>query len=407
MRWQQFTGPIMAKGHEDTALYIYNRLVSVNDVGGDPAESVLPLEEFHARAQRRQALWPATLNATSTHDTKRSEDVRARINVISELAESWAARIDGWRRANERAKSVVRDQIVPYPNEEWLIYQTLAGVWPLDDAELPGLTERMQAYCQKAFREAKAHTSWVRPAEDYEAAVSAFVAAILTPGSDEQPNEFLKDFAPFRECVAYYGAFNALAQTLLKSTAPGVPDFYQGTELWDLSLVDPDNRRAVDYAVRARALECLGDAAPDELLEHWRDGRVKLHVTRTALATRAAQRELFTNGDYLPLEVAGEHAEHVIAFARRRADEWALVVVPRWLARLALLRHAPADGLPPCEPPLGQDVWGDTRVELPADAPRSWRNALTGETVLAGDEGLAVAVVFETLPVGLLAPTAS
>ena len=418
MRFQQYTSPIMAKGHEDTALYRYNRLISLNDVGGEPGRPGIAPAEFHRRNAHRQTRWPATMNTTSTHDTKRSEDVRARINVISELADAWAARVDAWHVANERAKSVVHDRIVPDGNAEWFMYQTLAGAWPLEDDGRDTFRERIQDYLVKAFREAKVHTSWTRPDADYEAAIAAFVATILTPADDEHPNPFLDDFADVRQRIAYYGALNSLAQTLLKITVPGVPDFYQGTELWDFSLVDPDNRRPVDYARRAAALDAMSTRGGNEeeareLLEHWQDGRVKLMVTSAALAARAEHVELFTWGGYLPLETLGARAAHACAFARRHADAWALVVTPRLMARLALIREQEAHPdnatrddarLPACAAPLGAASWGDTRLALPEGAPDRWRDAFTNATLDAADGELPLADIFATFPVALLLP---
>ncbi|HYI16648.1 MAG TPA: malto-oligosyltrehalose synthase, partial [Thermomicrobiales bacterium] len=236
MRWQQFAGPIMAKGHEDTALYIYHRLASVNDVGGEPGRIGVPVEEFHARNALQARDWPHAMNATSTHDTKRSEDVRARMNVISEFADEWGERVERWRALNAGHKREIDGAALPEGNTEYLIYQTLVGAWPLEDEHVPEFRERLKAYLMKATREAKTHTSWINPNNDYEEAVNAFVDSILTDGD---ANAFVADFREFEQSTRWYGALNSLTQALLKITSPGVPDLYQGNELWDFSLVDP------------------------------------------------------------------------------------------------------------------------------------------------------------------------
>ncbi|HEY8131038.1 MAG TPA: malto-oligosyltrehalose synthase, partial [Thermoanaerobaculia bacterium] len=284
MRWQQFTGRVMAKGVEDTALYNYNRLISLNDVGGDPGRDDFDgLREFHEQNRRRQEQWPDTLNATSTHDTKRSEDVRARINVLSEIPELWARQVRRWSKMNAHLR---RDGI-PHPNEELMLYQTLIGMWPLNDEELPVIRERLRLYLEKAAREAKKHTSWIAPNAAYEEALLGFGEAVLN-----NP-EFCGDFVRFQKRVAFYGAVNALSQVVLKGTAPGVPDFYQGTELWDFSLVDPDNRRPVDYERRSAMLRNIKEAQSRgsldfaSLLRSWPSGRAKMFVTWKLLELRA------------------------------------------------------------------------------------------------------------------------
>jgi (1->4)-alpha-D-glucan 1-alpha-D-glucosylmutase len=251
MRWQQFTGRVMAKGVEDTAFYNYNRLISLNDVGSNPGRHDFDgLAEFHQRNCRIQKQWPHTLNTTSTHDTKRSEDVRARINVLSEIPETWTRQVRRWSKMNGH----LRRDGVPHPNEELALYQTLIGMWPLNSEELPVVPERLRQFLEKALREGKTHTSWIAPDIAYEEAVLHFGEAIL---SDQN---FCKDFMRFQKRIAFYGAINALAQTVLKLCASGVPDFYQGTELWDFSLVDPDNRRPVDYERRSAMLRTIKEA---------------------------------------------------------------------------------------------------------------------------------------------------
>ncbi|HUG13404.1 MAG TPA: malto-oligosyltrehalose synthase, partial [Thermomicrobiales bacterium] len=318
MRWQQFSGPIMAKGHEDTALYIYNRLVSVNDVGGDPTHTGVTVEEFHEANQHRALHWPLTMNATSTHDTKRSEDVRARVNVLSELADEWDRSALRWQEINAPLRTTLNGQSVPDGNTEYLIYQTLVGAWPLDAAEVPAVVERLKGYLMKAGREAKVHTTWVDPHIEYEQRLDAFVDALLSPENDS----FMREFLPFQRDVAWFGALSSLSQVLLKTTSPGAPDTYQGTDLWDFSLVDPDNRRPVDYALRADLQTTARSEPPSRLLSHWRDGQVKLHVLGAALRTRRANPELFMSGEYIPLDVHGARRNHVVAFARRHGAAW-------------------------------------------------------------------------------------
>ncbi|MGQ9711948.1 MAG: malto-oligosyltrehalose synthase [Desulfotomaculales bacterium] len=423
MRWQQFTGPVMAKGFEDTALYLYNRLVSLNEVGGNPQSTGMSVAELHRRHRARQERWPHTLNATSTHDTKRGEDVRARINVLSEIPAAWAGHLERWRAWNRPKKPVVHGEAVPDDNTELLIYQTLVGAWPLREKELPAFRERLEGYLVKAAREAKVHTHWLHPDAAYEDALLQFARSILDPADD---NRFLEDFTRFQQVAAYYGALNSLAQVLLKIASPGMPDFYRGTEIWDFSLVDPDNRRPVDFETRAAMLAALrgreGAGLPalaKELLDHWQDGRIKLYVTYKALTFRRSHRELFAAGEYVPLEAAGPRREHVCAFARRHGAAWALVAVPRLMARLAAARREtpPDDGpadLPPLRPPLGEATWGKTSLLLPAAAPDRWRNVFTGETVAVppapatgtgptGKRSLPLAGVLRRFPVALLA----
>ncbi|MDX2150866.1 MAG: malto-oligosyltrehalose synthase [Bryobacteraceae bacterium] len=397
-RWQQLTGPVTAKGVEDTTLYLYNRLISVNDVGGRQ-EPVSP-EEFHAFNCQRQKAWPATMNATSTHDTKRSEDVRARLNVLSELVAEWTRRVVKWRRWNRIFKTEIDGVPAPDANDEYLVYQTLVGAWPLDDAELPQLPDRIREYMRKAVREGKRNSSWLTPNEPYEEALMKFVTGLLR---DENGNPFLDDFLPLQRRVAFHGALNSLSQTLLKIASPGVPDFYQGTALWDLSLVDPDNRRPVDYRIRANVLEEIAswraDAAlplVDVLLQNWRDGGVKLYTIIKAMAQRRRDPDLFTVGEYLPIQPTGTRADNVVAFARRREDRWALSAVPRLLARLQTQERMP----------FGRPHWRDTALPLPEGAPRQWLNVYTGERVHASLSGsLDVHRVLRSFPVALLVPS--
>jgi (1->4)-alpha-D-glucan 1-alpha-D-glucosylmutase len=402
-RWQQFTGPIMAKGWEDTALYQHNRLVSPNEVGGNPASPVVSPNTFHRCAGGALARWPHSLNATSTHDTKRSEDVRARINVLSELPKEWEKRLLAWSHWNEGKKRNLRGRLVPDRNEEFLLYQTLLGVWPLDDSEIASVNGRVASYMVKAMREAKVSSHWIHPDLDYEEAVCDFVASLL---ESRDENRFLPDFLAFQSQVAHYGALNGLAQVLLKIASPGVPDMYQGTELWDFSLVDPDNRRPVDFARRGLLLNEMRnrerehpDALPfvQELLMHWRDGRIKLFLIWKALNFRRHHRELFLSGSYLPLSVSRGKKEHVVAFARERSGNWAIAAVPRLMTRL----------VSPEEYPVGRKTWEKQGgLLLPEGAPDRWSNALTGETLYPsatdGMKQISLSSVFLHFPVALL-----
>ncbi|MGE5647452.1 MAG: malto-oligosyltrehalose synthase [Acidobacteriota bacterium] len=393
MDWQQFTGPVMAKGFEDTASYVYNRLISQNDVGSDPETADHPggAGGFHERNRQRLADSPHTMNATSTHDTKRSEDVRARINVLSEIPEMWGRRLARWSAWNLAKKQALNGSRAPNRNDEVLLYQTLLGAWPLAAEDQAAFPDRIKTFLQKAVREAKTDSSWLRPNEAYENACMAFVDALLAESDD---NVFLKDFVAFQARIAVPGAVNALAQVLLKIALPGVPDFYQGTELWDLSLVDPDNRRPVDFAKRSALLDelrrCEAADLPAllrEITAHWQDGRVKMYLTYKALNFRKAQTELFQNGEYIALE-----AEHACAFARRAGDAWAIAAAPRMVTCLS----GPRKRL------LAPKVFGDATLVLPAGAPAAWRNVLTGEEVPAAAGALRLADLFANFPVALL-----
>jgi len=401
MRWQQFTGPIMAKGFEDTALYVHNRLTSLNDVGGDPAGMGVPMSAFHKRTRETLSRWPHTMNATTTHDTKRSEDVRARINVLSELPEEWEKRLLFWSEENREKKRVVGGRAVPDASEEILLYQTLLGAWPLDDAETDSFPERVRNYMVKAIREAKVHTRWIQPNPEYERAVRDFVSALLT---DEGGGRFREDFLAFQAKIAHYGAQNGLSQVLLKIACPGVTDIYQGSELWDLRLVDPDNRTPVDFSRRIRLLAELAHREPqgllplvEELLAGWKDGRIKLFLLSRALSFRKERRDLFLSGEYLPLPASGGIKEHVLAFARKYESAWAVAAVPRLVTRLS----------PPGEFPLGQKAWGArSGLVLPEGAPDAWCNVFTGEELRAsggrGKKTLPLHSVFRHFPVALL-----
>ncbi len=380
MRWQQFTGPIVAKGLEDTALYVYCPLVSLNEVGGDPRPSAPSPFEFAQFIHDRQRQWPYGLNATATHDTKRGEDVRARINVLSEIPDEWARHLNAWARWNTAKKKTVKGQTAPDRNEEIFLYETLLGAWPLKDDDMPSFEKRMKEYVIKATREAMVHTRWTRPNTDHENRLTDFVAAILKPGKS---NQFLAHFSQFQQKIAYFGMLNGLAQVLLKLTSPGVPDLYQGCELWDLRLVDPDNRAPVDFTLRVKLLEEIEKKAQEkvgnfnkELLRNWRDGRAKLYLTSKVLNLRRQYRPLFLDGSFTPQGIAGKRAKNLLAYARHRKNQWALTVVPRFLA------HADA----PTSWDQMADFWRDTKIMLPAKSPGNWQNVLSGQSMQATRE---------------------
>jgi (1->4)-alpha-D-glucan 1-alpha-D-glucosylmutase len=413
LKFQQLTGPVMAKGLEDTVCYVYNRFISVNEVGGNPGSFGVSVKEFHQGNRERAELWPDALLTTSTHDTKRSEDVRMRLDVLSEIPRPWAATVMRWRRIN-RAKRKTLDEahIVPDSNEEYFLYQTLIGTWPMpkkaslapNDWALSrevriSYIARIQAYMQKAVHEGKINLSWINPNEEYSETLNRFVARILSPGTASKPNNFLRLMHEFMPKLAWFGAVNSVAQTLLKLTCPGVPDIYQGQELFDFSLVDPDNRRPVDYAHVQKYLEEFGqqEASPEkcrELLNHWTDGRLKMWTTHRALQVRNETREIFRHGDYVEVAIEGERKTHVIAFIRHHEQKAAIVAVPR-------LSFTLVNG----EPRLATaEEWGNTRLRVPQEfASSEFRNSLTGERVTVQDNGdLLCSEIFATFPVALL-----
>ncbi|HEV3258288.1 MAG TPA: malto-oligosyltrehalose synthase [Gemmataceae bacterium] len=407
-KFQQVTGPVMAKGLEDTAFYDYNRLVSLNEVGGDPGQFGITPAQFHRHNHERQARYPFSLSATSTHDTKRSEDVRARLNVLSELPQEWRRCLSRWSRLNRRYRIDLEGMIAPDLNDEYLLYQTLVGAWPLDDGVGEGharFVERIQQYMQKAIHEAKIHTSWINPNPAYDDAVRLFIGRLL----DAEGNRaFLDDFRAFQRRVSHHGMVNSLSQTLLKIASPGVPDIYQGTELWDFSLVDPDNRRPVDYELRRRLLADLksGIAAAGgdlpglarQMARSMADGRIKLYVTYRGLHCRKENPGLFSTGEYHAADPEGSHSDHVCGFIRRQQGHWAVAAVPRLAAGLLS-----GGG----DLPLGAEVWHDTSLLLPGiESGRQCRNVFTGEVLTTaarnGQASLLMADVFANFPVALL-----
>lgn len=408
MRFQQLTGPVMAKGVEDTACYVFNRLVSLNEVGGSPERFGVTIDAFHGQNIDRSKFRPHSMLATSTHDTKRSEDVRARINVLSEIPDQWRECVSRWSRMNRKNKVVVDGQPVPDRNEEYLLYQTLIGAWPLCDVSdnaFDPFRLRIKNYMLKAIREAKVNTSWISPNIMYEDAVLFFVDAIL---NEKTARNFLTEISSFQALTARCGMFTSLSVSLLKMTAPGIPDFYQGTELLDFSLVDPDNRNQVNFDLRRKLLARLKaeEAAHGprwlarDMLEKWPDSRIKLYLAAKVLPFRRERRELFDRGKYLPLEVQGERSDNVCAFERCNGDQVVVVIVPRFFVGLT------GQG---ARLPLGEGVWGDTRVLLPFEGEEAgiYRNILTGELVQTGrEEGVPSLLLGEVLaefPVALLA----
>lgn len=423
---QQLSGPVMAKGLEDTAFYRYFRLTSLNEVGGDPSAFGTSVAAFHQENAERLKSWPHAMLASSTHDTKRSEDVRARISVLSELPREWRAAINRWARFNRRYKTKLEGDLAPDRNDEYLIYQTILGAWPFEhELAAPDawqtFVDRMVEYALKAVHEAQVHSSWVNPT-DYDTAVETFIRQILSRDPSGQ-NRFLADVQTLQRIIANGGMANGLSQQLLKLTVPGVPDIYQGTELWDFSLVDPDNRRPVDYATRVKYLRALQEAVaggPEaitayakEVVSNPEDGRIKLWVTQRALALRTEVPDLFSHGSYQPLRAEGLRTDHVVAFARRWAsdgrrisratrnvDEEIIVVVPR-------LVHHLTQG--EATFPVGDNIWGSTTLIIPgAPAGRRYANILSGDELTTVETGqpdhsvLPLAQVLGWFPVALL-----
>ena len=388
MQFQQVTGPVMAKAFEDTAFYRYFRLLALNEVGGDPRRFGMSCGAFHYATQERARQWPQAMLTTATHDTKRGEDGRLRIALLSEMPREWGRRVGHWLRLNRRHRSAIDDTPVPDRNVEYLFYQMLVGAWPpglapADRGRIAELAERIEQAMVKSVREGKEQSSWSYPNEAYEAGLVRFVRGVLDAG---RRNPFLADFAEFAAVLARPAAIASLAQLVLKLTVPGVPDIYQGGELWDFSLVDPDNRRPVDWAERRRLLDEIGAATAADLAASWQDGREKLFVTARLLALRRDHSPLFAAGDYQPLEVGeGRNADRLCAFSRRGEDLALVVAVPRltW----GLFR----DG--------GPAEWGVTDIALPSAD--SWRHVLTGAS-LAGGERLRAAELFRDFPVAVL-----
>jgi (1->4)-alpha-D-glucan 1-alpha-D-glucosylmutase len=386
-------------------MYRFTRLASLNEVGGEPENFGTSARQFHADARNRARYWPHEMLATSTHDTKRAEDVRARLNVLSEMPAAWQKSLLRWFRWNRARRRHIDGQWAPGPHAEYLLYQTLLGTWPLestDDAAHDVYCSRIEEYMIKAAREAKRRTSWMNVNEAYEDALRNFIRQSL---ERREGNLFVAELDALARRMAPFGFVNGLAQCLCKLTAPGVPDIYQGTEIWDWSLVDPDNRRPVDFDLRQRRLDEIrgwSTLAPAELLDRLRealttlhDGRCKLHVTWNALRLRRGRSALFRDGRYVPLKVAGERAAHVLAYARELETSLAIIVVPRLCVRLIGER-----GLLP----LGSHIWSDTRVELPDRLVRgTYQSALDGRVIApTAQRALPVATLLAHWPCALL-----
>jgi len=404
LSFQQFTGPLMAKGLEDTAFFRHTPLASLNEVGGQFTKFGSTPADFHSMNLNHHAEWPNTMLATSTHDSKRSEDVRARLNVLSEIPAEWDRAILQWRALNARHKTDLPGGAAPSPAEEYMFYQDLAGIWPLTEStrgENDDLRGRVQAYMQKALREAKLHTSWINPNQTYEQAVENFISAVLDPAGE---NQFPGEFRRFVETLVHAGMWNSLSQTLLKVASPGVPDFYQGSELWSFSLVDPDNRRPVDYGKRRCLLERLRALEAQNmerllayLMEHPKDGAVKLYVTSRALQFRKAHRLLFSKGSYVPLHGAGDRQGHIVAFARMLGYHTTVAVAGRYFMRLGAGSRSP----------LGESAWGDSVLVLRRELGQSvYRDVFTHRLLEVesrrGRPVLPLAKIFSHLPVALL-----
>jgi (1->4)-alpha-D-glucan 1-alpha-D-glucosylmutase len=404
LSFQQFTGPVMAKGLEDTAFYRHTPLASLNEVGGRFGQFGTTPADFHALNVKHLASWPNTLLATSTHDSKRSEDTRARLNVLSEIPAEWDRAIRQWRAMNSPHKTELAGAEVPSPAEEYSFYQDLVGIWPLEEPtpqEYEQLIARFQAYMQKALREAKLHTSWINPNESYEHAVESFVAATLDPRAN---HGFLEEFRKFVGTLFHAGMWNSLSQTLLKIASPGVPDFYQGSEIWNFSLVDPDNRRPVDYALRRNLLRTLRTAETqsverlvEQLIENPSDGAIKLYVTRCALRFRKINHRLLSTGSYIPLRGAGKRQNHVVAFARTLGPHSVIAMAGRLFMGLGAGANLP----------LGVEAWGDSVVLLRKECRHAiYRDIFTQRMiepeVRKGRFVLPLAKVFSHLPVALL-----
>ncbi len=395
MRFQQLTGPLMAKGVEDTTCYIYNRLVSLNEVGGSPDRFGVTAEEFHKFCRDRVKNFPASMSSLTTHDTKRGEDVRARINVLSEIREEWDTAVHTWMNLNGGLRRRVKGKYIPDRNDEYFLYQTLIGTYPVDDKVQPHYIERMKNYVVKAVREAKIHTAWLKPDEEYENSFVEFVEKILTPSDD---NRFLREFRTLLSRVAHYGIFNSLSQKVLHLTMPGMPDIYQGAELWDFRLVDPDNRRPVDFDRRQTLLEDIKRRADQdlpallrELIEHPQDGRIKLYVTWRTLNFRKSHADVFGKGEYLALQASGAKSDHIIALARRLASTWIVCVAPRLVANLVSAEHAP----------LGDEVWSGNSLRLPDESPTQWRELYSGNRI-ESTGNLKIGRILNSFPVAIL-----
>jgi malto-oligosyltrehalose synthase/4-alpha-glucanotransferase len=392
-RMMQLAGPLMAKGVEDTAMYRYNCFIAHNEVGDAIASEGLKVSDFHEHMIHRQEQYPFTLNTTSTHDTKRGEDVRARLNIISEIPEEWEEAVNRWIEMNKIYKKAINSEPAPSAGEEYLIYQTLVGITPIDGTIDEDLIGRMETYLEKALREAKEHSSWSRSNSEWEEAVKSFLHQIFNPS-----HGFREDFLKFHQKVAHYGIFNSLSQLTLKCTCPGIPDIYRGNEMWDFTLVDPDNRQAVDFDYMHRTLKNLkehytlrpGKLFPS-LMKTPENGHIKLWLTHRLLRYRKENPAVFASGEYIPLKTKGIHQKNILAFARHHNDVWHITIVP--LNLTSFEQHG--------KPVLPFDIdWKNTRVLLPDNAPTDWVNVFSGRPYSTGPE-IAVSEIFDAAPVGI------
>lgn len=395
MRFQQFTAPLMAKGLEDTVFYDYNRLISLNEVGGWPQVFGVPLPVFHAFNSDRNRLWPNTINATSTHDSKRGEDARMRLNVLSQIPELWEEKIKYWSEINRKWK--VRGDgggEIPDNNDEYFFYQAIIGALPLGEYSQGKFISRMQEYMLKAVREAKVHTGWIKHDTEYESGVLSFVKNVL---DIQLSSGFLSDFFTFQKKLTFYGFLDSLSQCLIKIMSPGIPDFYQGTELWDFSLVDPDNRHMIDFSKRETFLNQIRSVHSrekktflQELLANWHDGRVKMFIAFCGLELRNKNRELFAYGQYEALSANGKFQNNIIAFARKNKEKCMITAVPRFVTFLADQGQVP----------IGE-LWENTCVENKFTEYANWKNILTNEKVSVGSQ-IYAKDLFETFPMAVL-----
>lgn len=382
-RCMQFTGPLMAKGVEDTLMYTYDRFIGHNEVGDTPETFGLPVDDFHSIMLKRQQQWPLALNATATHDTKRGEGARARLNVLTDIADEWLKMVTHWQQVNASHKT----DGSPDANDEYLLYQSIIGSFPMPGEDDDDFLNRVEEYVIKGLREAKLHTQWAEPNEVYEESTQKFVSAILKPGSG-----FMKRFLPFFNKVADYGIINSLSQTVLKFTCPGVPDVYQGCEFWDLSMVDPDNRRQVDYDLREKALDAIVNdkIIIDTLWKNRYNAQIKLWLSHLLFSERRANPGLFENSLYIPLTVKGKYKDNVLAFARSDQNQWYIVAIPLHLAQIN----------PESSKPYELD-WQNTRLILPPDTPAQWQSIIDGKPLAITGE-IKIAAVFTQLPLAIL-----
>jgi len=396
-RFQQFTGAVMAKGFEDTLLYRYTRLISLNEVGSSPVQFGISPDQFHEFNQLRQQNWPLTLNTTSTHDTKRGEDTRARLNVLSQIPQEFQTNLEQWQNLVSSKKKQINGATVPDDNETYYLYQTLLGAYPWNDIAQKEFPNRIVQHMIKALREAKVHSCWIEPNLLYEETMTAFVLSILSDA------EFMVAFLPLQRKIATYGLLNSLTQTLLKMTCPGIPDFYWGTELWDLTLVDPDNRRPIDFMLRQNLLSKVATLNPKKartLLATPSDGKAKLYTIYKTLQFRKRHPLLFEKGKYLPITIKGTQSNHIVAFCRINGDDYVLIVAPRFVADLLFVELSKSKT---SNPQIWHDInWTDTCLCLPKTLPSRWTNIFTEKPLSSNCEHLPLHMVLNDFPIALL-----